>query len=262
MSVKVCVVRIEGSYGANEASDAFSAVGAKPEMVHLKQLSGNCPADMRRSLEGYDVLVLPSGMAGGNYVRPGAILAARIKTQIGKEMEAFVESGKSVLGIGSGFQTLVELGILPSGNMGKPTAAFIANSTGAYECRPAYVECLKSKCDMLSKVPKGKPMYMPFSQLHGGIAFAGRRDAAELLDNKQVPFVYVKSEGADRKSFWNPSGIPEAIAALCNPAGNVLGIMPQPQRALSGYSEPGWTRGKPAEKGYGLKVFESIVKKV
>ncbi|NLL95369.1 MAG: phosphoribosylformylglycinamidine synthase subunit PurQ [Thermoplasmatales archaeon] len=256
---RVCVVRIEGSSGADELYNAFAAVGAEAEKVHLKQLSGDCPAVLRRDLGEYDVLALPGGMAGGNYVRPGAIMAARLKTQIGKELKGFVDSGKFVLGVNNGFQALAELGLLPSGAFGKPTMAFICNPTGAYECRDTYVDVLDSRCAALSAVPRAKCAHMPTAQMCGGIVFETKKVAGRLIDDGQIPFVYAKPEGDVPKELWNPSGIPEAVAAVCNPAGNVLGMMPMPQRAMTGYSEPGWNRKAHAEEGLGAAVLRSIV---
>ena len=84
--VKVCVIRIEGTNCEDEMANAFNMVGAQAEKVHLKQLIGQAPADMRRSLEDYDVLAFPGGFSAGDYIRAGAIFAARIKSAIGPQV--------------------------------------------------------------------------------------------------------------------------------------------------------------------------------
>ena len=80
-----------------QMAEAFRMVGAQAEKVHLKQLAGQCPDSLKRSLEDYDVLALPGGFSAGDYVRAGAIFAARIKAAVGKDLPAFVEAGKPVL---------------------------------------------------------------------------------------------------------------------------------------------------------------------
>ena len=90
--VRVCVIRIEGTNCEDEMANAWNMVGAKAEKVHLKQLIGQAPEDMRRSLEDYDVLAFPGGFSAGDYVRAGAIFAARIKAAIGSDVKKFVES--------------------------------------------------------------------------------------------------------------------------------------------------------------------------
>lgn len=77
--VKVCVMRIEGTNCEDEMAYAFEMVGATADKVHLKQLTGAVPADMRRNLDDYDVLAFPGGFSAGDYVRAGAIFAARVK---------------------------------------------------------------------------------------------------------------------------------------------------------------------------------------
>ena len=112
--IKVCVLRIEGTNCEEETAAAFASVGASPEKVHLKQLIHQCPKEMRRDLENYHILALPGGFAAGDYVRAGAILAARMKSALPKELKAFVEKERPIIGICNGFQVLVELGMLPA----------------------------------------------------------------------------------------------------------------------------------------------------
>ena len=90
--IKVCVIRIEGTNCEDEMAEAFRAVGAQAEEVHLKQLIKQSPAGMCRDLEDYDILAFPGGFSAGDYVRAGAIFGARIKAGIGSEVRRFVES--------------------------------------------------------------------------------------------------------------------------------------------------------------------------
>ena len=156
--VRVCVVRIEGTNCEDEMAYAFRSVGAQAEEVHLKQLIKQAPADMCRNLEDYDVLAFPGGFSAGDYVRAGALFAARIKASIGGEVKRFVEAGKPVLGVCNGFQILVELGLLPAIEetmTEQPTAALYTNDSGRFECRPTVLRNdNRGKCIFIREIPE------------------------------------------------------------------------------------------------------------
>ena len=84
--VKVCVIRIEGTNCEEECARAFNSIGANAEKVHLKQLLGQCPVSMKRDLNDYHILAFPGGFSAGDYVRAGAIFAARMKSGLSKDL--------------------------------------------------------------------------------------------------------------------------------------------------------------------------------
>ena len=141
--IKVCVLRIEGTNCEEECAGAFSSSAPAPEKVHLKQLIGQCPEEMRRDLNDYHILALPGGFSAGDYVRAGAIFAARMKSGLSKELVKFVESGRPVIGICNGFQILVELGMLPAldgRRCAGAQAALYTNSSGTVRVHPDAAE--------------------------------------------------------------------------------------------------------------------------
>ena len=142
--IRVCVLRIEGTNCEEESYLAFRRLGTKPEKVHLKQLIGmDVSHEEKRSLSDYHVLVIPGGFSSGDYVRAGAIFAARMKSRLSKDLVDFVKSGKPLLGICNGFQILVETGLLPamSGVMSEyPEAVLGTNDSGRFECRPTILK--------------------------------------------------------------------------------------------------------------------------
>ncbi|MCK4614568.1 MAG: phosphoribosylformylglycinamidine synthase subunit PurQ, partial [Thermoplasmata archaeon] len=103
--IRVAVLRIEGTNCEEESFLAFKRLGADPEMVHLKQLTGD--SSHPRKLKDYHALMFPGGFSAGDYVRAGAIFSARIKSSLGRDLVRFVEDGYPVLGICNGFQILV-----------------------------------------------------------------------------------------------------------------------------------------------------------
>ncbi len=264
--VRVCVVRIEGTNCEDEMANAFEMVGAKAEKVHLKQLLGQCDPSLKRSLEDYDILAFPGGFSAGDYVRAGAIFASRIKAGIGSDIKRFVEAGKPVLGVCNGFQILVELGLLPAldGTMSdEPTAALYNNDSGRFECRPTVLRNdNRSKCVFTCDIPKGELLMCPSAHGEGKLISNIPDFTSKLEENDQVVFRYVTPEGGRATYPWNPNGSPSDIAGICNPAGNVLGMMPHPERVLTRFTHPDWTRGYDSEEGDGLAVFRSVMKKL
>ena len=265
--VRVCVMRIEGTNAEDEMADAFAAVGARAEKVHLKQLTGQSSEFRRRSLEDYDVLVFPGGFSAGDYVRAGALFAARVKASLGPELKRFVEAGKPVLGVCNGFQILVELGLLPAfdGTMSeRPTVALYTNDSGRFECRPTVLRNdSRGKCLFTRGVPPKKTLVIPSAHAEGRLMSDDPDFVQRLEDNDQVVFRYVRPDGAAADYPWNPNGTPSDIAGICNPAGNVMGMMPHPERVITRYAHPDWTRTPGAdEEGDGKCIFRAVISSI
>ncbi|GAI34134.1 unnamed protein product, partial [marine sediment metagenome] len=106
--VKIAILRIEGTNCEQESFDAFKRLGANPEFVHLKQLLNiDCNKDEKRDIFDYQCLMIPGGFSAGDYIRAGAIFAARIKSKLQKQLKEFVKQEYPVLGICNGFQVLI-----------------------------------------------------------------------------------------------------------------------------------------------------------
>lgn len=260
---RVCVIRMEGTNCEDEMADAFAMVGAVPEKVHLKQLIGQAPASFARDLEDYDILAFPGGFSAGDYVRAGAIFAARVKSGIGSQLKRFVEAEKPVLGVCNGFQVLVELGLLPATSetmTESPTAALYTNDSARFECRPTVLRNdNRGKCIFTSKIENGSLLMCPSAHAEGKLMSMDPDFIAELEDNDQIVFRYVGENGEQASYPWNPNGSPSDIAGICNPAGNVMGMMPHPERVMTRFTHPDWTRGYSTQDGDGRRIFESVM---
>ena len=199
--VRVCVLRIEGTNCEDEMYEAFKMVGASPEKVHLKQLTGQSPSELKRDVEDYDILAFPGGFSAGDYVRAGAIFAARIRSAIGPQIRRFVESEKPVLGVCNGFQILVELGLLPALDdvmSPEPTAALYTNDSARFECRPTLLRNdNRGKCIFASEIPKKKVLMIPSAHAEGKLLSMDPRFVDRLEENDQIVFRYVGENGED-----------------------------------------------------------------
>jgi len=258
---------IEGTNCEDESVACFRALRARAEKVHLKQLTGDVPLETTRKLDDYDILMIPGGFAAGDYIRAGAIFAARLKWKLSKDLTDFVEAGKPVFGVCNGFQVLVEAGLLPGlgGTMTEiPEAVLAINDSGHYECRPSLLKQEnRGSCAFVSKVPRGRVLKVISAHAEGKILFPREREKKvlrQLIENDQVVFRYVDDRGRYAGYPWCPSGATYNIAALCNREGNVFGIQPHPERCFFGYLHPDWTRaGGPEGLGDGSAIFASVL---
>lgn len=271
--IRVAVLRIEGTNNEQEMYDAFEALGAQPELVHLNQLvKKDLPAAEKRSLEDYHVLMLPGGFSAGDYIRAGAIYAARMKAAIPKDIEAFVAAEKPIGGMCNGFQILVELGLLP-GQGAKlpifPDAVLNRNDSALFECRPTLLKQEnRGKCVFTRKIPRGEVRLIPSAHAEGKLMVPTEeqeKTLRRLWDNDQVVFTYTNPEGGKAGYPWSPSGSIEGIAGITNEMGTVFGMMPHPERVFHRYQHPDWTRDAkhtPDSAGDGRAVFESVLEYV
>jgi len=265
--LRIAIVSIEGTNNDEELAVAFRALGARPEIVHLKQLEGReVPRPDVRHLFDYRMLLLPGGFSAGDYVRAGAILAARIRASIGPELESFVREGRLVGGICNGFQVLTELGLLPGtrdGRIGPPTAALMTNDSGRYECRPTYLAWQGGRFPPLAGTPMGDRYLFPSGHAEGKLVLGGDATARlrELEEAGQVLFRWVAPDGGPATYPWNPNGSAGDVAGLTNPTGNVFGLMPHPERGFFHWQAPDWTRGgRPDGPGDGHRFFDAVLR--
>ncbi len=259
---RALVLRIEGTNNEWETYSAIKDIGLQAELLHLNELSSG-----KRALSEFDCLLIPGGFSSGDYVRAGAIFAARIKAELRRDLKKFVESGKPVGGICNGFQVLVEIGLLPGfdGMSEKPEAVLGINDSARFECRPTLLKSESKKCVFTSNMRKGTIMYAPSAHAEGKLAFPKEKEKKcieRLIENDQIVFRYVDEKGEYAGYPYNPNGTKYNIAAICNPEGNVFGIMPHPERAFSKYQHADWTREdckyNEGENGSGRAVFESL----
>ncbi len=268
--IRVAVLRIEGTNNEQEMFDAFHSLGAQPELVHLNQLvKRDLPKEEKRSLADYDVLMLPGGFSAGDYIRAGAIYAARMKAAIPKDIEAFVAAEKPIGGMCNGFQILVELGLLP-GQGAKlplfPDAVLNRNDSALFECRPTLLKHENNgKCVFTRGINKGEVRLIPSAHAEGKFMLPTaeqEKTLRKLWDNDQIVFTYTDPEGGKAAYPWSPSGSLSGIAGITNEMGTVFGMMPHPERVFWRYQHPDWTRD-PTHKadgpGDGRAVFESVL---
>ena len=169
-------------------------------------------------LQGVDCVVLPGGFAYGDYLRSGAI--ARFSPLM-QEVREFAGRGGLVLGICNGFQVLLELNLLPG--------AMIRNKNLKFLCRHVTLRVENAATRFSNKAKKGQILNIPIAHFDGNY-YAPPETLQEIESNGQVVLRYCDETGALTEES-NVNGSLHAIAGLMNRAGNVLGMMPHPERA-------------------------------
>jgi phosphoribosylformylglycinamidine synthase subunit PurQ / glutaminase len=174
-----------------------------------------------------DCVILPGGFSYGDYLRPGAI--ARF-SPIMSQISSFAKGGGRVLGICNGFQVLVESGLLPG--------SLLLNEGLTFICDNVSLELVQTGTPFTRKYRPGENLVMPVAH-HEGRYYADQETLNRLDGEGRVVFRYLN----------NPNGSSDAIAGICNEKGNVLGMMPHPERCAEGIL--GGIHGK--------RLFESLL---
>jgi len=259
-NVKVCVVRAGGTNCDLETEVAFESLGVKVDLLRTQKL-------LERGLADYHIVVFPGGFSYGDYVRAGAIWAKLMQSKLLPEISRYVEDGRLLLGICNGFQVLVEMGVLPAfhGLSMYPEAALATNLNARYECRWVYLRVENPKTPFTSLLEEGKVIRIPVGHGEGRFVLPKDREKEylkKLLRNRQIVLRYAKSDGRPAETIYpfNPNGSVYDIAGICNPQGNVFGLMPHPERAFFWWQLPDWTRMEsPPKHGDGWFILESAV---
>ncbi|MHB2028852.1 MAG: phosphoribosylformylglycinamidine synthase subunit PurQ [Acidimicrobiales bacterium] len=198
---RVAVVVFPGSNCEYDAARAVSDLGAHAELVWHSS----------SDLSGYDGVILPGGFAHGDYLRPGAL--ARF-SPVMSGVRDFAETGRAVLGICNGFQVLTEAGLLPG--------ALQKNVGLTFLCQPSTLVVSSTSSVLTSRAQLGQELVVPINHFSGSYT-CDDATYESLRAHDQIVLRYKE----------NPNGSRDAIAGVANERGNVVGLMPHPERAMS-----------------------------
>jgi len=210
---------------------AFPGSNCDRDMYHAIKEMMQMEADLvwyqDADLTNYDAVLLPGGFSYGDYLRSGSMAAA---SEVMQQVKAHAEAGKPVLGVCNGFQVLTEARILPG--------ALMRNKNLSFMCHDEELVVENNQTAFTDQFKQGEVITLPIA--HGeGNYFCDEKTLAELDENNQIILKYRN----------NPNGSAADIAGITNKAGNVLGMMPHPERAVE--SLLGSDDGK--------KIFQSMI---
>ena len=210
MSKKIGVIVFPGS---NCDHDAYHA------MKHIMNAETKFLWHKDTDLSDIDLLIVPGGFSYGDYLRSGAI--ARFSPVMNSVVE-YANAGNPVLGICNGFQILLEAGLLPG--------AMLHNEKLRFICKNVHIRVESTRSLFTSGLKRGNVLEIPVS--HGeGNYFIEPDGLKELENNDQIAFRYCNADGEITPES-NINGSVSAIAGITNKSGNVLGMMPHPERAM------------------------------
>ena len=199
MTAKVGVVVFPGSNCEHDVVEAVDAVGGSGELLWHKD----------NSVGDVDAVVLPGGFAHGDYLRTGAM--ARF-SPIMDAVARFAYGGGPVVGICNGFQILTEAQLLPG--------ALYKNQGLKFLCQPVVLRVESTGSVLTQGLSVGDELNVPINHFEGNF-ICSEQMLAQLRDNNQIVLTYRD----------NPNGATADIAGICNENGNVVGLMPHPERA-------------------------------
>ena len=208
MTTRVAILRFPGTWSERDFAHAFTLVpGVETQILWHADAS----------LKGFDAAIVPGGFAYGDYLRAGAI--AKL-SPAANELRRFAAEGGAILGSCNGFQILCEIGLLPG--------ALVRNDHLEFRCDWVRMRVESDRTPWTGGL-KGEFLRMPIA--HGeGNWVADERTVAEVEERGQVVFRYVDDSGIATREA-NPNGAMRNIAGLANAEGNVVGLMPHPERS-------------------------------
>jgi phosphoribosylformylglycinamidine synthase len=190
-----------------------------------------------KRLNNFDCIVLPGGFSYGDYLRTGAIA---MFSPIMERISEFARKGKAVIGICNGFQILLETGLLPG--------AMLRNKSLHFICKYVYIKTENNETPFTNLCKKNQILKIPIAHNEGNY-YINEEGLRELKRSSQIVFRYCSREGKTTSEF-NPNGAIDNIAGIINKKGNVLGMMPHPERSSESV----------LGSNDGLLVFKSIIK--
>jgi phosphoribosylformylglycinamidine synthase subunit PurQ / glutaminase len=190
-------------------------------------------------LQQSDVIVLPGGFSYGDYLRPGAI--ARF-SPVMQDVVAFARRGGPVVAICNGFQIACEAGLLPG--------ALLRNASLKFVCEVVQLRVETTDTMFTNRYERGSVLRIPIA--HGDGRYTADPETLNRLESEgRVVFRYVGGPG-DANEWWSPNGSMRAIAGIVNEEGNVLGMMPHPERVIDPL----------LGSADGLGLFESVLARI
>ncbi|GAC1598714.1 MAG: phosphoribosylformylglycinamidine synthase subunit PurQ [Acidimicrobiales bacterium] len=199
MTQRVGIVVFPGSNCEHDAAEAVGSIGGDADLVWHTE----------RSLDAYDAVIVPGGFAHGDYLRPGAI--ARF-SPVTSAVAAFARSGGPVLGICNGFQILTEAGLLPG--------ALQKNRGLTFLCQTVGLRVETDRSVLTRKAVPGVVLRIPINHFEGNYTCS--------IATREV---LRAGAGVVPRDAHTPHGSVDDIAGICNEEGNVVGLMPHPERA-------------------------------
>ncbi len=267
-TVRALVLTGFGINCQEEMAGAYRLAGAEADIVHFNELLAE-----KAGIRGYDVINFPGGFSFGDDLGAGKAFANKMRfcrlasgRTLLEEIAGHVAAGGFVLGVCNGFQILVKSGLLPNvgGNFAQEVS-LIVNDSGKFEDR--WVHCIAEQPARTPFLKDVDVVALPARHKEGKLVCRDDAIRAAIREKGLCALRYCDADGAVATEYPAlPNGAEFSCAALTDPTGRVLGMMPHPEAFLSIYNHPDWTRRREAaggtEEGEGLRLFRNVVEHI
>ncbi len=251
-SPRAIVLRTSGTNCEHETVHALALAGARAELVRFDVLVRETAR-----LDDCSILVFPGGFSHGDDVSAGRVWGMQARAELGGSLSEYTSRGGLTLGVCNGFQVLVEAGMFePDRAPIARTIALYANASNHYECRWVTLETRDSACPWL---PAGERFPVPVAHGEGRFVVQDGPSWTRLVERRQIALVYAAPGGGEPGYPADPNGSHGHVAGICDPTGRVLGLMPHPERNVTPWQHPQWTRLSRREHGEGLAFYRRLV---
>lgn len=235
MKPNALILFAPGTNRDGDVAHALTLAGAASQIIPLTTLREN-----KTDWSAFQMLVIPGGFSYADALGAGKLLALDLSHYFLDQVQAFVSAGKPVIGICNGFQALVKSGILP-GNEALTeirSATLTHNQGNHFECRWVSLKPLSQKCIWTKGLTE--IIDCPIAHGEGNFQVSTPQISQSLSANDQVALVYAHPDGKPASRIYpvNPNGSVLDIAGICNPQGNVLGLMPHPEDHIYAFQSP------------------------
>jgi len=250
MKPKIAVLYFPGNNCEEETRDRCIDVGMDAKIIRWNS---------KENLSGFDGFIIPGGFSYEDRVRAGVIAA---KEKIMDKVRKEAASGKPLLGICNGAQVLVETGLIP-GLKNKIEMALAPNEnpliSGYYDTWVNIKNINQNNCAFNNDYKKNEIVKLPIAHGEGRFVTKDKSLIKKLMKNKQIIFQYCDEKGKVVNKYpVNPNGAVNNIAAISNKEGNIMALMPHPERASFNWQVPDSLNNN--GKTNGIKIFESMKK--
>jgi len=252
--VLAVIVRAPGTNCHEETAFAFESAGATVETRRLREV-----LDQPGVLERCQVFCVPGGFSYGDDLGAGRIFASKLAGPLGDRLRSFRDRGGLILGVCNGFQVLLQTGLLiePDAN-GQPRATLAQNVQGRFEDRWVHLRLTPGRCAFATEECV---IVLPVAHGEGNFIAESPAVIKDLEEQRRIVCRYVDASGKPGEYPINPNGSSDAIAGVCDATGRVFALMPHPERHLTPYQHPTWTRRETQpEHGDGFLFFRNAVR--
>lgn len=256
MKPRAMILFASGTNRDHDAAAALELAGAVPDIFPIRHLY-----ESRMNWADYQMLVVPGGFSYADALGAGRLFALDLFTYFVDQVKDFLSAEKPVIGICNGFQALVKAGILPEtlSDAETPKATLTFNHSNHFECRWISLKPVSQKCIWTQGL--SDTIDCPVAHGEGNFQVSDPGFAEKLYSDDQVALIYVHPDGSPAQGEYpyNPNGSVLDIAGVCNPQGNVLGLMPHPENNVFPFQSPD-RANRPGF--YGLPLFINGVRYV